>query len=911
MGTNSNMSNGGSYITIVIILFCSLLHLVDIQAAPQFNFSDFNLTRDQNWLVFMGDGATIDYRALQITPDTVNDAFSLRNKSGRIMYKQPFNMWLSDDKQASFNSFFIINMKSINESNPGEGLAFLIAPDLSIPDASYGQWLGLTNAINDGKQTNRIMAIEFDTEKQDYDPNDNHIGLNINSVNSTATVSLDDYNIELSSKEGTSYSVWVQYNGTSKVMEVYMVKDGQPKPEKPLLNETINLSQYVNKKSYFGFAASTGDPQVELNCVLKWSLEIDDLQKKSNLLWLKIGAGIGAGVGVPLVTLLILCGVLYLNKRKRRGRGGDEESKVLGTQLRWLPGMPREFKYKDLKKATNNFHESMMLGQGGFGVVYKGILQDKDHKSSTEIAVKKFSRDSVQSKDDFLAELTIIHRLRHKHLVRLVVPGTMGYVAPECFHTGRATPESDVYGFGAVVLEVVCSRSPGISINHHQRPYSLVDWVWMLHREGSIEEAIDENLGNDYVVDEAERLLLLGLACSHPIASERPQTQDICQIIAGTMPVPNVPPFKPAFTWPSMVTAFSSTDTATPPNFSFDNFSQAEDKDSFQFLGGGATIDNASLQITPDTTENVPNLLNRFGRIMYIHPFNMWLSDEIQASFNSNFVINIFRKTTWNAGEGLAFLIAPDLSIPGASNGQWLGLTNASNDGNQTNQIVAIEFDTEKQDYDPNDNHIGLNINSVNSTATVSLDDYNIELSPEVPTNYRVWVHYNGTSKVMEVYMVQDGQPKPEKPLLSKTINLKEHVNKQSYFGFAASTGDPQVELNCVLKWSLEIDDLQKKSDLLWLKIGAGVGVPLVTLLILCGVLYLNKRKRRGRGGDEESKVLGTQLRWLPGMPREFKYKDLKKATNNFHESMMLGQGGFGVVYKGILQDRIINLVLK
>ncbi|KAK4561884.1 hypothetical protein RGQ29_004651 [Quercus rubra] len=668
------MSNGGSSITIVIIFCCSLLHLVDIQAAPQIQFPNFELTRDKDWLEFKGDGATIDLGALQITPDTTNPAYNHANRTGRIMYKQPFNMWLSDsdDKQASFNSSFLINIGRImeegQETNPGEGLAFLIAPDLSIPAASYGQWLGLTNAINDGKQTNRIVAIEFDTEKQDYDPNDNHIGLNINSVNSTATVSLDDYNIELSSKEGTSYSVWVQYNGTSKVMEVYMAKEGQPKPEKPLLNETINLKQYVNKKSYFGFAASTGDPQVELNCVLKWTLEIDDLQKKSDLLWLKIGAG----VGVPLVTLLILCGVLYLNKRERRGRGGDVESKVLGTQLRWLPGMPREFKYKDLKKATNNFHESMMLGQGGFGVVYKGILQDKDHKSSTEIAVKKFSRDSIQSKDDFLAELTIIHRLRHKHLVRLVgwcyekgkllllydfmpngsldkhlyeasnqitlnwrrryrilagvasalhylhneydqkvvhrdlkasnilldsdynarlgdfglaraldnernsyaelglagVPGTMGYVAPECFHTGRATPESDVYGFGAVVLEVVCSRSPGISINHHQRPYSLVDWVWMLHREGSIEEAIDEKLGNDYVVDEAKRLLLLGLACSHPIASERPQTQDICQIIAGTMPVPNVPPFKPAFTWPSMVTAFSSTDSSFSNTFS-------------------------------------------------------------------------------------------------------------------------------------------------------------------------------------------------------------------------------------------------------------------------------------------------------------------------------------------------------
>lgn len=34
------------------------------------------------------------------------------------------------------------------------------------------------------------------------------------------------------------------------------------------------------------------------------------------------------------------------------------------------------------------------------------------------------------------------------------VPGTFGYIAPECLHTGKASGESDVYGFGAVILEV-------------------------------------------------------------------------------------------------------------------------------------------------------------------------------------------------------------------------------------------------------------------------------------------------------------------------------------------------------------------------------------------------------------------------------------------------------------------------
>lgn len=141
------------------------------------------------------------------------------------------------------------------------------------------------------------------------------------------------------------------------------------------------------------------------------------------------------------------------------------------------------------------------------------------------------------------------------------VPGTMGYVAPECFHTGKATPESDVYGFGAVVLEVVTGRTPGVRIPHDQQNYSLVDWVWMLHREGRIQEAVDERLYNDYNVDEAKRLLLLGLACSHPIDSGRPQTPAIYQIISGNSPTPCVPPFKPVFTWPSMVSTFSSSDT--------------------------------------------------------------------------------------------------------------------------------------------------------------------------------------------------------------------------------------------------------------------------------------------------------------------------------------------------------------
>lgn len=140
------------------------------------------------------------------------------------------------------------------------------------------------------------------------------------------------------------------------------------------------------------------------------------------------------------------------------------------------------------------------------------------------------------------------------------VHGTMGYIAPECFHTGRATRESDVYGFGAVLLEVVCGQRPWTKNEGYE---CLVDWVWHLHREQRILDAVDPRLGNGCVVEEAERVLKLGLACSHPIASERPKMQTIVQILSGSVHVPHVPPFKPAFVWPAMDLSSLASDLTT------------------------------------------------------------------------------------------------------------------------------------------------------------------------------------------------------------------------------------------------------------------------------------------------------------------------------------------------------------
>ncbi|TYG88327.1 hypothetical protein ES288_A12G013000v1 [Gossypium darwinii] len=666
----------------IIVILLTLLHIAPATAAASFikkrviNFDSFHDT-DRSYLTLLGtDSSSIDGGALQLTPDTTNDDMIEihYNKSGRIMYNKPFRLWSNDDSLGSFSTAFLINIFRDKSWTPGHGLAFLIAPNISaMPHNSFGQWLGLTNASTDGSRDNHIVAIEFDTLRQpDFETDGNHIGLDINSVESKKVASLDEYNITLSPNEGTNYSVWVDYNGTSKMMEVFIVKQGEDKPSDPILSDIIDLKEYVKQDSYFGFSGSTGYPQIQLNCVLKWSLDIDILPKDEGGNWLKIGLAIGVPVVTITISVMAIGIVCIVKHRRRRRKGSVEGGDDRFGKLKWLPGMPREFKYKKLKKATNKFDESMKLGEGGFGIVYKGVLHLQDTKNMNNnvsgrsnnhnqdiqvVAVKKFLRDSIKGKDDFLAELAIIHRLRHKNLVRLVgwcyekgklllvydfmpngslddhlygesshgtlnwshrykiltgiasalhylhneydqkvvhrdlkpsnvlldvdynarlgdfglaralenerhsyselglagVPGTIGYVAPECFHTGKATVESDVFGFGAVVLEVVCGRSPVIKIPHQQDLYTLVDWVWMLHRKRRIIEAVDERLNNEFDVDEAKRLLLLGLACSHPTASERPQTQDIFQIMNGTLPVPHVPPFKPVFQWPSGV----------------------------------------------------------------------------------------------------------------------------------------------------------------------------------------------------------------------------------------------------------------------------------------------------------------------------------------------------------------------
>eukprot|EP00271_Cylindrocystis_brebissonii_P006952 TRINITY_DN1992_c0_g1_i2.p1 TRINITY_DN1992_c0_g1~~TRINITY_DN1992_c0_g1_i2.p1 ORF type:complete len:395 (-),score=55.80 TRINITY_DN1992_c0_g1_i2:2665-3849(-) len=90
----------------------------------------------------------------------------------------------------------------------------------------------------------------------------------------------------------------------------------------------------------------------------------------------------------------------------------------------WI--QPKSFTYAELKAATKNFKPELLVGEGGFGRVYKGCLMlleeggEGGKGSLTEVAVKVLNTEGLQGHREFMAEVNFLGHLRHKHLVRLI-----------------------------------------------------------------------------------------------------------------------------------------------------------------------------------------------------------------------------------------------------------------------------------------------------------------------------------------------------------------------------------------------------------------------------------------------------------------------------------------------------------
>uniref|UniRef100_A0A5B7ASF7 Putative L-type lectin-domain containing receptor kinase S.5 n=1 Tax=Davidia involucrata TaxID=16924 RepID=A0A5B7ASF7_DAVIN len=592
-----------------------------------------------------------------------------KNLSGRVWHKKPFKLHSrSKNITASFNSTFVLNIAKETEPG-GEGIAFILTKEsgyASIPDNSKGQWLGIVNASTNGSDASSIVAIEFDTKQNSYleDIDDNHVGVDVNSVYSMKQVSLNGHGVYLS--RGIDVTASVQYDGESKNLTVFVfmtANETRDSMKEPIISMNLDLSSHLPEDVFVGFSASTGEG-TQRNCIKSWnftSTVIDDddaVNPKDtdddevNLLWVWISVSV-----VPVVLLTGFFLYLYLKRKSKEKQLQDEDSKV-DQQIQSSANAPQKFRLKELKQATGYFNSKNQLGKGGFGTVYKGLLDSK------EVAVKRFSNDSREGKQDFIAEVTIIGSLHHKNLVKLVgwcyernelilvyefmpngsldklifcnknqymastlswerrygiicgvaraldylhngcekrvlhrdikasnimldsefnarlgdfglartiqlsekthhstkeIAGTLGYMAPESFHIGRATVETDVYAFGVLLLEVVCGRKPENQNGQNDYNNKIVDWVWELYRMVRIIDAVDIQLNGEFEEDQVECVLELGLACCHPNPYQRPSMRTALQVLTGEAAPPSIPSEKPIFMWPVVTPSFKES----------------------------------------------------------------------------------------------------------------------------------------------------------------------------------------------------------------------------------------------------------------------------------------------------------------------------------------------------------------
>ncbi|KAG9457083.1 hypothetical protein H6P81_001591 [Aristolochia fimbriata] len=135
---------------------------------------------------------------------------------------------------------------------------------------------------------------------------------------------------------------------------------------------------------------------------------------RSALLYGSIGAGAG------IVFVLCLLGLYFWWRRHRKKNDASRDSEYPETEV--LSARPRLrpntgsiwFTIDELKQATDNFSQKNLLGRGGYGIVYKGVLSD-----GSLVAVKDLIESDFQGDADFCNEVEIISNLKHRNLVPL------------------------------------------------------------------------------------------------------------------------------------------------------------------------------------------------------------------------------------------------------------------------------------------------------------------------------------------------------------------------------------------------------------------------------------------------------------------------------------------------------------
>ncbi|KAG5235104.1 cysteine-rich receptor protein [Salix suchowensis] len=230
---------------------------------------------------------------------------------------------------------------------------------------------------------------------------------------------------------GNSFKKFASGNQSAGVETVYATVQCTPDLSEELCSGClrIHFENISNCCDGYKIKGNTGAELINPSCNLRWdtvkffngTLEIlspppqilspttlpaPSQGKKSNTAVRIIVITVVPVVGVMI---LVICICLFIRTRKQR------EKERVETTNKIESAESLQFAFSTIQDATEDFSEKNRLGQGGFGVVYKGVLP-----SGQEIAVKRLSKGSGQGDLEFKNEVLLVAKLQHRNLVKLL-----------------------------------------------------------------------------------------------------------------------------------------------------------------------------------------------------------------------------------------------------------------------------------------------------------------------------------------------------------------------------------------------------------------------------------------------------------------------------------------------------------
>lgn len=162
---------------------------------------------------------------------------------GSAFFQSP----IAIDGSTSFETEFQFQITGGQASLGADGLAFVVQGD------SAGALGAGANGLGYGGLGNSL-AVEFDTYQNAYDPSANHVSI---LTNGDVETPLQTNAPGLDLNSGSVVNAWVDYNGSTNLMAVY-ISNSTTKPETPVLLQQVDMAAIVGTQGYVGFTGSTG-----------------------------------------------------------------------------------------------------------------------------------------------------------------------------------------------------------------------------------------------------------------------------------------------------------------------------------------------------------------------------------------------------------------------------------------------------------------------------------------------------------------------------------------------------------------------------------------------------------------------------------------------------------------------------